>query len=187
MKNRYNRFVRCALSTCALLALLSPASKAFAEPKVGDKFENPEVRDAKNAPAKLPEWGSKVLLIMYTDPDEADQNDKFADEVKASNLPKEQFQSMGIANMKDAPAKPDWIIRRVVSKKIAKYGTTILTDPDRLFAKAWNLGDCNDKSVVLFVDKKGILRYLYKGQLNDAERGKALTLLKSLVDEAKGS
>ncbi len=187
MKNRYNRFVRCALSTCALLALLSPASKAFAEPKVGDKFENPEVRDAKNAPAKLPEWGSKVLLIMYTDPDEADQNDKFADDVKASNLPKEQFQSMGIANMKDAPAKPDWIIRRVVRKKIDKYGTTIMTDPDRLFAKAWNLGDCNDKSVVLFVDEKGVLRYIKKGQLDEAERGKALTLLKSLVDEAKGS
>jgi len=187
VKNRYNRFVRCALSTFALLALLSPASKAFAELKVGDKVENPEVRDAKNAPAKLPEWGSKVLLIMYTDPDEADQNDKFADDVKASNLPKEQFQSMGIANMKDAPAKPDWIIRRVVRKKIEKYGTTIMTDPDRLFAKAWNLGDCNDKSVVLFVDKKGVLRYFKKGQLDEAERGKALTLLKSLVDEAKGS
>ena len=187
MKNRTHRFVRGALTSFALSALLVPASLAFAEPKVGDKLENPEVRDAKDAPAKLPEWGSKVLLIMYTDPDEADQNDKFADDVKASNLPKDVFQSMGIANMKDAPGKPNWIIRRVVRKKIEKYGTTIMTDPDLLFAKAWNLGDCNDKSVVLFVDKKGVLRYLHKGQLGEAERGKALSLLKSLVDEAKGS
>ncbi len=187
MKNRENRIVQGALSALMLSAFLALPGSALAEPKAGDKLENPEVRDAKDQPAKLPEWGNKVLLIMYTDPDEADQNDKFADEVKAANLPKEFFQSMGVANMKDAPGKPNWIIRRVVRKKIDKYGTTILTDPELLLAKAWNLGDCNDKSVVLFVDKKGVLRYLYKGQLSESERKNALDKLKALIDEAKGS
>lgn len=187
VKNRENRIVQGALSALMLSAFLALPGSALAEPKAGDKLENPEVRDAKDQPAKLPEWGNKVLLIMYTDPDEADQNDKFADEVKAANLPKEFFQSMGVANMKDAPGKPNWIIRRVVRKKIDKYGTTILTDPELLLAKAWNLGDCNDKSVVLFVDKKGVLRYLYKGQLSESERKNALDKLKALIDEAKGS
>ncbi len=187
VKNRENRIVQGALSALMLSAFLAFPGSALAEPKAGDKLENPEVRDAKDQPAKLPEWGNKVLLIMYTDPDEADQNDKFADEVKAANLPKEFFQSMGVANMKDAPGKPNWIIRRVVRKKIDKYGTTILTDPELLLAKAWNLGDCNDKSVVLFVDKKGVLRYLYKGQLSESERKNALDKLKALIDEAKGS
>jgi predicted transcriptional regulator len=53
--------------------------------------------------------------------------------------------------------------------------------------KAWNLGNCNDLSVVLFVDKKGTLRYLHKGKLSEAERNQALTLLRSIIDEAKGS
>jgi len=187
VKNRKSRSVMSILSALALSALLFPASHALAEPKVGDKLENPEVRDAKDAPARLPEWGNKVLLIMYTDPDEADQNDEFADAVKAANLPKDVFQSMGVANMKDAPAKPNWIIRSVVRSKIKKYNTTILTDPDRLLMKAWNLGNCNDLSVVLFVDKKGTLRYLHKGKLSEAERNQALTLLRSIIDEAKGS
>ncbi len=187
MKNRKSRSVMSILSALALSALLFPASHALAEPKVGDKLENPEVRDAKDAPARLPEWGNKVLLIMYTDPDEADQNDEFADAVKAANLPKDVFQSMGVANMKDAPAKPNWIIRSVVRSKIKKYNTTILTDPDRLLMKAWNLGNCNDLSVVLFVDKKGTLRYLHKGKLSEAERNQALTLLRSIIDEANGS
>lgn len=185
MTNRNSRSVsffrsaRSVLSALAFVALLPSA--AWAEPKAGDKLQNPEVRDARDQPAKLPEWGNKVLLILYTDPDEADQNDEFADMVKASGLSKESFQSMGVANMKDAPAKPNWIIRRVVRKKIEKYGTTILTDPDHLLIKAWNLGDCNDKSVVMMVDKEGMLRYFFKGKLPEPERKKALDLLKSLI------
>lgn len=173
------RSARSILSALAFIALLPNA--AWAEPKVGDKLQNPEVRDAKDQPAKLPEWGSKVLLILYTDPDEADQNDEFADMVKAANLSKDTFQSMGVANMQDAPAKPNWIIRRVVRKKIEKYGTTILTDPKHLLIDAWKLGDCNDKSVVMMVDKEGTLRYFFKGKLPEEERKKALDLLKSLV------
>ncbi|HMU38905.1 MAG TPA: YtfJ family protein [Pseudomonadota bacterium] len=164
-----------------LFCALGVSGTALAEPKVGDKLQNPEVRDARDQPAKLPEWGNKVLLVLYTDPDEADQNDAFADAVKALGLNKTNFQSMGVANMKDAPAKPNWIIRRVVRKKVEKYGTTILTDPDRLLATAWSLGDCNDKSVVMILDKEGTLRYFYKGKLPDGERQKALDLLKSLV------
>jgi hypothetical protein len=190
VKNRNNRSVRSVLSMLSaftLSALLFPASAALAEPKAGDQLKNPEVRDARDQPATLPEWGKKVLLVMYTDPDEADQNDAFADAVKAADLPKDQFQSMGVANMQDAPAKPNWIIRRVVRKKIEKYNTTILTDPKHLLIDAWNLGKCDDLSVVLLIDKKGTLRYFHKGKLDDAERGKALTLLRSLIEEAKSS
>ena len=36
--------------------------------------------------------------------------------VKASGLSKSPFQSMGVANMKDAPAKPNWIIAASFAK-----------------------------------------------------------------------
>ena len=184
MKNRKSRSVMSILSALALSALLFPASHALAEPKVGDKLENPEVRDAKDAPARLPEWGNKVLLIMYTDPDEADQNDEFADAVKAANLPKDVFQSMGVANMKDAPAKPNWIIRSIVRGKVKKYKVTILTDPDRSLIAQWDLGDCNNKSVALIIGKDKKLKYIKKGQLSADEIKSTLELLKKVISES---
>lgn len=175
------RFPALALSLCGVLAH-SPQAHAAA---VGDELKNGEVRDGSNKPASLPSFGERVLLILYTDPDVANQNDAFADLVKAAGLPKSHFQSMGIANMKDAPGLANWLIRLIIRKKIKKYNVTILTDPDLLLAKAWNLGVCDDKSVVMLIDHKGVLQYIYKGALPDTEKKKAIDLMKELIAKLK--
>ncbi|MFO0572937.1 MAG: YtfJ family protein [Polyangia bacterium] len=162
----------------------APAA-AQAQAKVGDSLPDATIRDASDKPAPIPDLGQKVLLIMYTDPDDADQNDPFADAVKAKVIDKDYFKSVGIANMKDAPAKPNWIIRAIVRSKIKKYNVTILTDPDRLLPTAWHLGDCNNKSVVLLIDKSRKLRFFKKGRLSDAEQAEALRLIDELVADAK--
>jgi hypothetical protein len=183
-----HRNTRSALAALAGLALgllaLSPLA-ARAEVKEGATLGNAEIRDASDKPAQIPELGNKILLIMYTDPDEADQNDAFADAVKAKTIDQNYFKSVGIANMKDAPAKPNWIIRSIVRGKIKKYNVTILTDPDRLLIKAWDLGDCNNKSVVLIIDKNKTLRFFRKGKLSDTDHAAALKLLDDLVADAK--
>lgn len=177
------------LSTLAGFALallaLSPLT-ARAEVQVGATLGNAEVRDASDKPTQIPELGSKILLILYTDPDEADQNDAFADAVKAKTLDQTVFKSVGIANMEDAPAKPNWIIRSIVRGKIKKYNVTILTDPKKLLVKAWDLGDCNNKSVVMIIDKEKKLRFFKKGKLSDTDHAAALKLLDDLVAQAKG-
>jgi predicted transcriptional regulator len=150
-------------------------------------LEPAELRDAKDQPAMIPGFGEKVLLLLYTDPDVADQNDTFADSVKAADLDHSHFQSVGIANMEDAPAKPNWIIRAIVRGKIKKYNTSILTDPKRLLIHAWDLGDCNNKSVVLIVGKDKKLAYFKKGALAADETKKVLDLLKKLISEAGGT
>jgi len=181
-----------ALSFCAFVGVVSP-SVARADTQVGASLDNAEVRDARDLPAQIPGFGEKVLLILYTDPDVADQNDPFADLVKASDLDKAYYQSIGIANMEDAPAKPNWIIRAIVRSKIKKYNVTILTDPKRLLPHAWNLGECNDKSVVLVIGKDKKLKYFKKGHIStekgasgQSEADQVLELLKKTIAEAHG-
>lgn len=172
-----------AMGLCSLLA---DPSSAHAETTVGASLENPGLRDGDNKPANLPSFGEKVLLILYTDPDVADQNDAFADFVKAADLPRTHFQSMGVANMQDAPAKPNWIIRTIVRGKIKKYNVTILTDPERLLIKAWDLGDCNNKSVVMIVGKDKKLHFFAKGKLSDTQKSAALAKLCELIAQDGG-
>lgn len=185
-KSRSARKVLTTLAGFALALLAQSPLTARADVQVGATLENAEVRDARDNPATIPDLGSKILLILYTDPDEADQNDTFADAVKAKTLDQSVFKSVGIANMEDAPAKPNWIIRSIVRGKIKKYNVTILTDPKRLLVKAWNLGDCNDKSVVMIIDKEKKLRFFKKGKLSDADHAAALQMLTDLVAQAKG-
>ena len=175
-----------ALAGFALALLAQSPLTARAEVQVGATLSNTEIRDARDQPAQIPDFGQKILLILYTDPDEADQNDAFADAVKAKTLDQTVFKSVGIANMKDAPAKPNWIIRSIVRGKIKKYGVTILTDPQRMLISAWNLGPCDDKSVVMIIDKEGKLRFFKKGKLSDTDQAAALKLLDDLVAQAKG-
>jgi predicted transcriptional regulator len=161
-------------------------SAAWADPTLGAELANATIQDAQKQPAQIPSFGEKVLLILYTDPDVADQNDPFEDQVKAQNFDKGFFTSVGIANMQDAPAKPNWIIRAIVRSKIKKYNVTILTDPDLSLAKQWNLGDCNNKSVVMLFGKDKKLKYFKKGALSPAEITSTVELIRKTIVEAGG-
>lgn len=172
--------------SCALLPSL-----AQADAKVGDVLDPPTLRDANDKPAQIPDFGKKVLLILYTDPGVADITDKFADRCKALNLPEQYFRSLGVANMKDAPGLANWLIRMVVRSKQKKYNVTILTDPELFLKQAWHLGDTDDKSVVLLIDANRKLRYLHtnkkkKDELVGAEQDEAVKLVQDAVAEASG-
>jgi predicted transcriptional regulator len=172
---------------------LGSIPSARADVEVGAALESTDIEDANKQPAKIPGFGEKVLLILYTDPDVADQNDAFADQVKAQNLDKTFFQSIGIANMQDAPAKPNWIIRAIIRSKIKKYGVTILADPKLILANQWKLGACNDKSVVLIIGKDKTVKYFHKGPINvqkdgsgKSEADAVIDILKKQIAEAGG-
>jgi predicted transcriptional regulator len=149
---------------------------------VGQVLANVEIRNANNEPAKIPNLGKKVLSIFYTDPDVSDLNDPFADALNAANLSKEAHQGIGIANLKDTWL-PGSVVRAVVRRKIEKYDSVILTDPDHLLATAWGMGDCNEQSVVLVIDKTSKLRYMKRGAMSAAEIEAGLALVKQLIAE----
>jgi len=148
--------------------------------QVGEKMKNLPVKDSNDNPASIPGLGSKVLTVFYTDPDVKDQNDPFADMLKKENLDKSKYNGVGIANLKDT-WKPNSVIRMVVRSKEAKYNSKIFTDPSYIVKDGWNLGDCDGQSVVIIVDKSGVVKYVKKGALNENERKEALALIKKLI------
>ncbi len=179
MKNTVHSLV---LGTAFLIALGLVTSPALAV-QVGDVLKNVNIKDAEDEPATIPYWGEKVLTIFYTDPDVSDQNDPFADLLDAANLPEAKHKGIGIANMKDAPLKPNFVIRAIIRGKIEKYDTIILTDPDQVIPGAWNLGDCNDLSVVLVIDKTGTVRYVKKGAMSRKDQEEAMAIIRGLIGE----
>ena len=148
--------------------------------QVGEKLSNLQIKDSEDRLAKIPGLGSKVLTIFYTDPDVKDQNDPFADLLKTSNLKKTKYSGVGIANLKDT-WKPNAIIRAVVRSKEKKYKIRIFTDPSYIVKKGWKLGSCDGYSVIIIVDKNGIVKYIKKGALNSTERANAIKLIKKLI------
>jgi predicted transcriptional regulator len=190
LKNRFTpRSLLPALGLAFGIAAVGGVAKAqpaCTEVTVNTALENANIQDANKQPAQIPSFGEKVLLILYTDPDVADQNDPFADQVKAQNLDKNYFQSIGIANMADAPAKPNWIIRAIIRSKIKKYNVSILADADRSLPNQWKLCDCNNKSVVLLIGKDKKLKYFKKGALSDQETKNVIDLIKKQIAEAGG-
>ena len=46
----------------------------------------------------------------------------------------------------------------------------MLADHDRILSKAWGLGDCNNKFVLMLVSRDGEMLYLRKGELTEEDK-----------------
>ena len=148
----------------------------------GTFLQNVKIRDTRNNPAWIPDFGKKILIILYNDVDVTDQNDAFANIVKKADIPDDKMQAIGIANMKDAPWKPDSVIRYMARRKVKQFpGTVILTDPEYILRDAWGLGNCNQKSVAIVIGKDKKVHDYKKGKLNESEANQALAVIRKLV------
>ena len=143
--------------------------------KVGDTLPDVNLKQDKND-TKIRGFGQKVLTVIYADMQASDDNDPVADAIKAKDLPKNRYEGIGVANMVDSWV-PNWIIRSVIKKKREKYESTILSDENYALPKSWNLGDCNDVSVVIVVGKDRKIKYIKKGKVEGAEIDKVVKLV----------
>lgn len=153
--------------SAALFGLILSMGSADAA-TLGQPLPAVTIRDANDQPSGIPDMGHKVLALFINDPDAADVNDPFADKLKAANLDKSVYRGVGIAILPDT-ILPNSMVRAIIRKKIEKYNATILTDSDRTLNKTWDLGDTNGTSMVMVVDKQGVLRFQKKGALTPAE------------------
>ena len=168
--------------TLASLILLISATGAFAL-KVGDTLNNVQIRDSNDSPTVIPDFGKKVIAVFYNDADVADQNDPAAEAIKAREFPPSKYRGIGVGNLKDAPWKPNSVIRMIARRKEQKFKSTILTDPDYILKNAWALGDCNEKSVLIIIDKSRQVIYYHKGRLDSAEIEKALAAIQKAIGQ----
>ncbi len=143
---------------CAIITFAVGAGSVIAA-SVGQEVSNPQIRDADDNPATIPDFGTHVIALTYADSSVSDLGDPLNDAMKAKNYNKAVYRGLGVANMKDSTA-PNFLIRKIVRSKIEKYKSTILTDVDLTLAKTWGLGNCKGKSVFVLIGKDKKIKYL---------------------------
>ena len=148
----------------------------------GDTVNQVKVKDSKDKDAEIPDLGSKVMAVFYSDPDVKDMNEPFREMLKAADLDRAKFRGLGVVNMKDTWLANS-IIRSVVRGKEKKFDSLILTDPDHILKNAWNLGDCNSKDVVIILDRDRKVHYIKPGKMSEEEMKKGLELIKELLSK----
>lgn len=161
------------ISLTALIAMAMTANAA--EPtdaaKVPHKVSNVTVNDLSGNPTTLPMWGEKNLMIFYVDPDKHKQNEDFTIELEENHRASgENLYGFGVMNLKDAPMVPNGLARKMAAKRTAQNGATVLADQDRVLSTNWQLGDCNNKFVLMIISKEGELVFLRKGELSDEDK-----------------
>ena len=154
------------LAACALTLSADRAQEGLPR-----KVENVKLLDLEGNAAKLPYFGEKNLMIFYVDPDRHKQNEDFTIELEQNHrADSENIYGFGVMNLKDAPMIPNGMARNMARKRTEKNGATVLADQERTLSTAWGLGDCNNKFVLMFVNKEGELVFLRKGELSEADK-----------------
>jgi predicted transcriptional regulator len=166
----------------ALVAALVVGAGALDAAKVGQLLSNVTIKTAEDRPSQIPDFGKKLLVIIYADMQTADDNDPVADALRALKFDESLYNGLGIANMKDSWV-PNAIIRIKIRSKIEQYGRTILADDDHVVPRAWGLGDCDDTSVVLVIGKDKRLKYVKKGKVRGAEIQKVVDLVTAEINK----
>lgn len=131
---------------------------------------NVEIFDLNKNRTKLPYYGEKNLMIFYIDPDARKQNEAFTYELEESHrTDSPEIYGFGIINAKDS-WYPNGAMRSIARKRTEKNGALVLMDDNRILPREWELGDCNDQFVLLFIDKTGKLVFMRKGELSEQDK-----------------
>lgn len=135
------------------------------------KVENVTIKDLYGNPASLPYYGEKNLLIFYVDPDAylaMNKNNKFAEELEANGRAAgPEIYGFGILNFPDT-FLPKEFLRKICRKRVEKNGAIIIDDGAHVFHDKWNLGNCNNKFMLLIVSKEGELVYILRDEITPA-------------------
>ena len=151
----------------AALTLTATVATAQDTPR---KVENVALTDLQKNPTTLPHFGEKNLMIFYVDPEVHKQNEAFTYELEESHrADSPEIFGFGIINAKDA-WYPNSVIRTMARKRTEKNGALVLLDDNRRLMQQWNLGSCDDKFVLLFVNKAGELVFMRKGELSEEDK-----------------
>lgn len=160
------------LTICIVLASIS---SVFAQDVVPPRrVENPELCDMRGNPITMPHWGEKNLLIFFVDPDSylgGNSNKKFAAEMQDNRRAEgPNIYGFGVVNTADT-ALPKKLIRAIVRNRVEKEaGAVAIDDRFRILSENWGLGDCNNKFIIMIVNKEGELVYCHKEEFTPEDK-----------------
>ncbi len=154
-----------------MLAACAFAASAVAQ-DLPRKVENVTLTDIQKKPNELtlPHYGEKNLMIFYLDSEARNQNKAFTYEIEEQHLADgPNIFGFGIINIKDSIWPASWI-RSGARGRTKNNGGVVLTDNNRILADTWELGDCDNQFVLLFVNKAGELVFMRKGELTEQDK-----------------
>ncbi|MBP1666846.1 MAG: hypothetical protein H6Q23_1706 [Bacteroidetes bacterium] len=134
----------------------------------------------------IPDFGKKPVIVFYTDPESKDFNDPVSQAIVDNGFGIE-LAGLGIINCADTWF-PDAIIRKGAQIKQKQFkGAVMLLDRDHYIPREWNLGDCNNASVILIVGRDRRLKYFNKVRSEEESRQAIRDVIKVLSREVKGT
>ena len=169
--------------TFILTGLLVFSFQISAQELKGKTISTLKLIDPDNNPKDIPYLGEKVVMVLYTDPDEKDVNDPLSNAVKAKKFPDAKYQGIGIANCKDTWI-PDAAIRMKARQKQEQFpGSVILLDEDKTVSKSWELGECNNYGVVIVIGKDKKVKYFKKIATQDESKDVSSEVIRVIEEE----
>lgn len=164
----------------SLLLLLCVTTPIVAQE--GRSVQNVDIVDINNRSTKIPNFGSKNLIIFYVDPDRVGQNDDFVREIKdKTNLKSGKFAGVNIMNIKDAPMAPNAVAYKMAQKRAEASGTPFLIDRDGTLSSTWRLGDCDNLSTIMIINTKGEIKFISKGKITESNKAKFYRVVEGLL------
>ncbi len=167
-----------AMAATTLLIAASSGQAAM----LGEELANLSLKDADGQPATIPDFGKKVLTIVYADSQTADLNDPVADALKASGVDVAKVRGIGLANLKDTWV-PNYIARMIIRRKVEKYESTILLDEEGTVPAKWDLGDCDDESVIIVIGADKRVKYIKKGAVRGEEIDEVVAIVRAEAEK----
>lgn len=165
------------MAFCCIGLLIDPLSAVTVNQQVRDV----RVADAYGNQSGIPYLGNKVIAIIYADPDKKDMNDPLSNAMTDKKWPKEKVVMIGLVNMKDSWIA-DFALNIAIKSKQKQFSdAVIMKDQNSALRNAWNLGDCNDTSVVIIVGKDQTVKYVNKGPVRGSEINRVLQIIDASV------
>ncbi len=167
-----NLLISLLLTLCVIIPALA---------QEGRTVQNIDLVTINNRTTKIPNFGSKNLLIFYVDPDRVGQNDDFVREIKGDERLKDGVLfGVNIMNIKDAPMAPNAVAYKMAQKRAEASGTPFLIDSNGSLSSTWRLGDCDNLSTIMIVDTKGEIKFISKGKISEFNKVKFYKVVEGL-------
>lgn len=109
-------------------------------------------------------------------------NDPLMDKIKAANFPHDKYQTTTIVNTADATLGMSSMAKsKTESGKKAFPYTMVVVDDNGKVKQSWQLQPEN--SLIMVLDKQGIVRFAKEGKLSDAENQQVIKLVSELINK----
>jgi len=144
-----------------------------------------KLTNLNNSEIQIPDFGKKMLFIVYLDPDVEGITDELTDAINKKGYAQARLGALGVVNCKDTwiPDKAIITKARFMQKKYPE--SEILLDKSSTLKTNWNIGDCNNVAVIMIVGQDKKIKFIKKVKTKEEARIQISIIMRLLDSELK--